>query len=62
MVKSHKSNIFLVYPDAKFNLFLFKVIFVVQVVLFKAVKRINIIIEIKKKYLYLADFLRIKII
>lgn len=27
-----------------------------QVVLFKAVKRFNIIIEIKKKYLYLADF------
>lgn len=55
-VKLHKSNIFFVYPDALINLFLLDISFVVQVLLFKAVKHLMIMIENKKKYLYLADF------
>lgn len=56
-----KSNIFFVYLNESFKLFVFCSIFIVQVVLFKAVKQIIIIIENKKKYLYLADFSFLKI-
>mgnify|MGYP000971026893 CR=1 FL=1 len=56
VVNLHKSNIFFVYPDDMLNLFALYILFVVQVVLFKAVKHLVIIIENKKKYLYLADF------